>query len=181
MKTDELCISLVINTLQYDETYIHFKITDSNKFEIVSSVIFYHSSWRTSFNCLRDVGGGNLLLKLLSKSDYSVSLVFKSCDCADHGRFWSASSCFSNQDWTFLTVCMDELSSWKTASLLWNSIWAVGCTWWPKMSTWSLAAIRPFGVVMRCKISFSTIVVHTVYFRIFHIFKNQQNALIKIQ
>jgi hypothetical protein len=88
------------------------------KFWIVSSGIMFHSSWRTTYSCLRDGGGGNLLLTLLCKTDHTCLMIFKSGNCAGQGRCWSASSCSSNQDWTLLVVCMGEVLSWKIASLL---------------------------------------------------------------
>jgi hypothetical protein len=45
---------------------------DSYKFWTVRSGILYHSSWITSSCCFRDVGGGNLFLTLVSKTDESV-------------------------------------------------------------------------------------------------------------
>jgi hypothetical protein len=39
-------------------------------------------------------------------------------DCAGQGRCWGASSCFSNQNWTLLAVCIGKVLSWKSASLL---------------------------------------------------------------
>jgi len=67
---------------------------------------------------LRDYGGGNLLLTLLSKTDHSGWMIFKSGDCAGQERCWSASSCSSNQEWTHLAVCMGKLSTWRKWSLL---------------------------------------------------------------
>ena len=90
---------------------------DSCKFWIVSSGILYHSS----SSCLGD-DEGNLLLTLLSKTDHSGSIIFRLGECASQRR-WSASSCSSNQDYTFLPVCMGELSSWNIASLLGNNTW----------------------------------------------------------
>jgi hypothetical protein len=68
---------------------------DSCKFWIVSCGILYHSS----SSCLTD-DEGNLLLTLLSKTDQSDSMIFKLGNCASQRRCWSASSCFSNKDWS---------------------------------------------------------------------------------
>jgi hypothetical protein len=38
-----------------------------------------------SLSCFRDVGGGNLFLTQVSKTDYSGSMMFKSGDCAGQG------------------------------------------------------------------------------------------------
>ena len=81
---------------------------DSYKFCIISSAILYHSSWRTSYSCLTDDGGGNLLLTLLSESDNSGLLIFMSGNCAGQGRCWSPSSCSWNQDQTCAAVCMGK-------------------------------------------------------------------------
>jgi len=43
---------------------------------------------------------------------------------------------------------MGEISSLKLASLLGNNIWTIGDTWLLKLSTQSLAAIRPFKVII---------------------------------
>ena len=95
-------------------------------FWIVSRGILYHSLWRTSSSCLRDDGGGNLLLTLLSKTDKRDLMILKSGDCAGQGRCLSASSCSSNQDLTLLAVCMAELSSWKVGFLKILSDWFCG-------------------------------------------------------
>jgi hypothetical protein len=50
---------------------------DSYKFWTVSSWILYYSSWRTSSSCFRDIGGGNLFLTLVYKTDQSVSVLLK--------------------------------------------------------------------------------------------------------
>jgi hypothetical protein len=60
-----------------------------------SSRILYYSSPRTCSACFRDVGGGNLFLTLVSKTDQSASLMFKSGDCAGQGRCWCSPSCCS--------------------------------------------------------------------------------------
>jgi hypothetical protein len=36
----------------------------------------FHSSWRTTYSCLRDGGGGNLLLTLLCKTDHSGLTIY---------------------------------------------------------------------------------------------------------
>jgi hypothetical protein len=64
--------------------------------EVLNSRIFYPSSRRTYPICLRDDGGGNLLLTPPLKIKHSVSMIFKSDDCAGQERWWSASSCSSN-------------------------------------------------------------------------------------
>jgi hypothetical protein len=51
--------------------------TDSYKFWTVSSRITYNRSWRTPSSYLRDDGRGNLLLKLLSKTDHSGSIYLR--------------------------------------------------------------------------------------------------------
>jgi hypothetical protein len=80
----------------------------------VSSGIWYHSFWRTSSSCFRSVGGGNLFLTVVSKTNQSGSMMFKSGHYAGQRRCWSSPS---NHDWTVLAVWMGTLSSWKTASL----------------------------------------------------------------
>ena len=116
-------------------------------FWIVSRGILYHSLWRTSSSCLRDDGGGNLLLTLLSKTDKRDLMILKSGDCAGQGRCLSASSCSSNQDLTLLAVCIGKMSSWKTASLLGNNIWTIGCTQLPNVHIVT-DIIRPFKVII---------------------------------
>jgi hypothetical protein len=59
---------------------------DSHKFSTVSSGISYYSSGRISLNFFRDIGGWNLSLTLVSKTDWSGSMMFKSRDCAGQGR-----------------------------------------------------------------------------------------------
>jgi hypothetical protein len=51
---------------------------DWYKFWSVSRWILYHSSWRKSSSYFRDVGGANLFLTLVSKTDQSGSVKFKS-------------------------------------------------------------------------------------------------------
>jgi hypothetical protein len=101
---------------------LHSLYPSWNRLWIVSSGILCFSWRRTSSGCLRDVGGGNLLLTLLSKTDHSCWMIFKPGNCAGQRRCWSASSCSSYQDWTLLAVCMDGMSSWKSAKFLGN-IW----------------------------------------------------------
>ena len=103
---------------------------DSCKFWTVSSGILRHSSWKTSSSCLRDDGRRNLLLKLISKIDHSVWIIFTSGNYAGQGRCRSASSWCLNQDWTLLAVCMGELSCWEIASLSGNNIWTIGKITW---------------------------------------------------
>jgi hypothetical protein len=122
--------------------------TDSYKFWTVSSRTVYHSSWRIPSSYFRDVGVGNLFLNLVSKTDQSISMVFKYGDYGGHGRCWSSPSCFSNQDWTVSAVWMGTLLSWKTTSLFGNNVWIVGCTWLPNLFTYSLAVIGPWNVIM---------------------------------
>jgi hypothetical protein len=74
--------------------------------------------------------------------------MFRSGDCAEHGRCWSSPSCFSIYDWTVPAMWMGVLSSWKTASLFRNNIWIMECTWLPNLSTYFLAVIRPWRVIM---------------------------------
>jgi len=107
---------------------------DSHTFWIVSRVILHHSSCKTSCSYLRDDGRQNLLLTILSETDHSDLMIFKSGNCAGRGWCWNAYSCSSIQEWTILAVCMGELSSWKTASLSGNNNWTIACTWLPKMS-----------------------------------------------
>jgi hypothetical protein len=57
----------------------------------------YNSSSRTSSNCFRDVGCGNLFLTLASRTDQSCSMIFNSGDCGGQGRCWSSPSCSSYQ------------------------------------------------------------------------------------
>jgi hypothetical protein len=121
---------------------------DSYKFWTHSNVILYHSSWRTSQSCFRDIRGGKLFLTLVSKTEQSGSLMFKCGDCAGQGRCWNSSSCSSNYDSTIPSVWVGALSSWKTASLFWNNSWIVGCTSLLNLSTHSLAVIRPWRVIM---------------------------------
>jgi hypothetical protein len=78
--------------------------------------MLYHA-----YSCLRDDGGGNLLLTLLSKTDGSGSMIFKSDKCYGHQR-WSAPSFCPIQEWTLLAMWMGKLSSWKSASLLGSNI-----------------------------------------------------------
>jgi hypothetical protein len=85
--------------------------------------------WRTSSNCFRDVGGGNLFLTIVSKTDQSGSMLLKSGDCAGQERCWRSSSCSSNYDWTVPVLWMRALTSWKSASLFGNNAWIMGCTW----------------------------------------------------
>ena len=120
----------------------------SCKFSIISSGILYHSSRKISSSCLREDGGGNLILTLLCKTGHSGLMIFKSGNCAGQRRCWSASSFSSKQDWTLVAVCMSELSSWKIVSLLENKIWFIGCTWLPTVSTESLAVMWPFSVII---------------------------------
>jgi hypothetical protein len=96
---------------------------DSYKFWTVSSGSLYHSSWRTSSSRFRDVGGGNLFLTLVSKTDQNGSMTFKSGDCAGQGRCWSSPSCSWNHDWTVPSVWMRVL---ETASLFGNNVWIMG-------------------------------------------------------
>jgi hypothetical protein len=74
--------------------------------------------------------------------------MFKSGECADHGRCWSLPPCFSNHYWTVLAVWMEALSSWKSASLFGNNVWNMGCTWLPNLSTYFPAEIRPWSVIL---------------------------------
>jgi hypothetical protein len=113
--------------------------TCSYMFSTVSSRILCHCSWRTSSSCSIDIGTGNLLLILVSKTDQSHSTMSKSGDGAGQGRCWSSPLCYSNHDWRVPTVWSGALSSWKTASLFGNNVWAVGCTWLPNLPTCSLA------------------------------------------
>jgi hypothetical protein len=69
----------------------------------------YYTSCRMSCSWLRVDGWENVLLPLLCTTDHSGSIMLKSGECAGQGRCWRASSCSSNQDWTLLVVCMDEL------------------------------------------------------------------------
>jgi hypothetical protein len=50
---------------------------DSYKYWTVCSGMSYHSSWRIPSTCYGNVGGGNLFLTLVSKTDQSASLMFK--------------------------------------------------------------------------------------------------------
>jgi len=59
---------------------------NSCKFSIISSGILYHSSRKISSSCLRDDGGGNLILTLLSKTGHSSLMVFKSGNYACQKR-----------------------------------------------------------------------------------------------
>jgi hypothetical protein len=90
---------------------------DSYKFWTISSGILYRSSWRTSLSCFIDFGGGNLFLTLVSKTDQSGSMMFKSDDCAGQGRCWSSPSCSSNHDWKVPGEWMGALSSWRITTL----------------------------------------------------------------
>jgi hypothetical protein len=105
-------------------------------------MFLYHSSWRTSSSCFRDVGGGNLFLTLVSKTDQSGLIMFKCGDCAGQGRCWTSPSCYLNHDWTVPAVRMGSLSSWKPVSLHGNNVWIMGCTWLPNLSTYSLAVAQ---------------------------------------
>jgi hypothetical protein len=67
----------------------------SYRFWTVSNGILYYSSWRTCSSCFGDVGGGNLFLTLVSKTDQSGSAMFKCHDCSGQGRRWSSPSCSS--------------------------------------------------------------------------------------
>jgi hypothetical protein len=58
----------------------------SCKFLVVSNGILYHSSRGTSSSCLRDDGGDNLILTLLSKTDHSGLMLVKSGNCAGQRR-----------------------------------------------------------------------------------------------
>jgi hypothetical protein len=110
--------------------------------------LFYHSSWRTASSYFRDVEGRNLFLILVSKTDQSGSIVFKSGEYAGQGRCWSSPSCPSNHDWTVQAVWIGTLSSWKTASLFGNNVWIMGCTLLLNLSMYSLGVIRPWRVIM---------------------------------
>jgi hypothetical protein len=85
---------------------------DSYMFWTISSRILYHCSWRTSSNCFRDVGGRNLFLRLVSRTDQNGSVMFKYGDFAGQGSCWSSPSCFSHHDWTVSAVWMETLLSW---------------------------------------------------------------------
>jgi hypothetical protein len=119
---------------------------------------FTSFSWRISSSCFRDVAGGNLFLTLVSKTDHSGSIMFKSGDCAGQGRCWSSPSCSSNHDWTVPAV---PFSSWKAASLFGNNVWIMGCIWLPNLSTstYSLAVIRSWRVIMGAKEYCTTILL----------------------
>jgi hypothetical protein len=82
--------------------------------------------------------GGNLFLTLVSKTDHSGSVMFKSGECTSEGRCWSSPSWSSNHDWTDPAVWMWALPSWETASLFGNDVWIMGCTRLPNLSTYSL-------------------------------------------
>jgi hypothetical protein len=114
----------------------------------VSSGILYHSSWRTSSSCFRDVGGGDLFLVLVFRTDQSGSVMLRCDDFAGQGKCWSSPSCSSNHDWTVRAVWMGTVVFLKTASLFGNNVWIMGCTWLPNLSTYSLAAILPWRVIM---------------------------------
>jgi hypothetical protein len=118
------------------------------QFWTVSSGVVYLSPWRTSSSFFRDVGGGNLFLTLVSKTDQSGSVVFKSGDYAGQGLCWISPSFSSNHDWTVLGVWMETLSSWKAASLFGNNVRIMGCDWLPNLSKYSFAVIRPWRVIM---------------------------------
>jgi hypothetical protein len=94
---------------------------DSYTFWTACSGILYHSSWNTTSSYFRDVGHGNLFLTLVSKTDPSVSIVFKSDDCPGQGRSWSSPSCSS--------IMTEQFQL---------------CEWLPNLSTYSLAVIRPW-------------------------------------
>jgi hypothetical protein len=49
---------------------------DSYKFGTVCSGILFNYSCRTSSSCFSDVGGGNLFLTLVSRTDQSGSVMF---------------------------------------------------------------------------------------------------------
>jgi hypothetical protein len=121
---------------------------DSYKFWTVFSGILFHSYWRTSSSCFRDVGGGNLFLTLVSKTDECGSMMFKFGNCAGRGSCRSSRPCFSNHDSTVPAVWFGAFSPRKTALLFGNNIWIVGCTWLPNLSMYSLAVNFPWGVII---------------------------------
>jgi hypothetical protein len=54
-----------------------------------------------------------MFLTLVSRTDQSGSVRFKSGDCAVQGRCWSSPSCSSNHHWTVPAVWKGALSTWK--------------------------------------------------------------------
>jgi hypothetical protein len=67
--------------------------------------ILYHSSWKTSSSCFRDVGSENLFLTLVSKTDQSGPMIFRCGDFFGQRKCWSSPSCSSNRGWTKFELC----------------------------------------------------------------------------
>lgn len=82
---------------------------------IVSNGILSHYSTKISANRFSDVGGGNLLLAICSKTPHFGSNMLTSGDRTGQGRcfvmFWRS----LDQDWTVFAVCIGALSSWNMA------------------------------------------------------------------
>jgi hypothetical protein len=87
---------------------------------IIIIVTAVETSNLTLLNYFRDVGGRNLFLTLVSKTDQSGSMMFKSGDCAareDVEVDLHALQTMTGQS---------QLSSLKTASLFANHVWIMG-------------------------------------------------------
>jgi hypothetical protein len=85
--TDTVHISLLIwrwTTFAFNTAAV-LLVMDSYKFWTVCNGILYHSSWRTFSSCFRDVGGGNLFLTVVSKTDQSGSVMRKSGEFGGRG------------------------------------------------------------------------------------------------
>jgi hypothetical protein len=121
-----LCLAMGLwATIWCWATFAFIKAADllgmnSYKFWTVSSGILYQSSWRTLSSCFRVVGGENLFLTLVSKSDQSGSMVFKSGDFAGQGR--CSNSCSSNYAvWIGTLSCGNLHRSLEITSGSWDS------------------------------------------------------------
>jgi hypothetical protein len=122
---------------------------DLEKFWTVSSGILglYHSSWRTSSSCFRDVG----VMESVPHSSlqnrpkwFSVVQILWLCWPGKMLKF----TFMLFKPWlNSRAVWMGALSSWKNISFG-NNIWNMGFTWLPNLAKYSLAVIRSWMVIM---------------------------------
>jgi hypothetical protein len=105
---------------------------DSYKFWTVCIGILYHSSWRTSSNCFRDVGGGNLFLTVL-----------QNCEWFSDVQIWWL--CWSGKMLKF-TFMLFKLVL-ENCIIVWKCL-DHGMYLITNLSTYSLAVIWPWRVIM---------------------------------